>query len=218
MAGCAAGPDSAVPGGSVPSTSEGSDFELDAAWLDQGRMVGVVTWGSSTCIPQATDVTADGQSVSVTLEDVVGDQICTADYAPRASVVTLPAGVDPTQDVEVAVVFDSVTGDTVLEGNASLTGTPGDSTDYQPTAGWFDDGQLVLLTWGSSTCPPVVESAAVSGDVGTVTFAAQDGPCTMDMAPRATVLGFAEVGEVTDNFTLTLVGDDLDATLPVARG
>src|SRR5690349_11072801 len=32
---------------------DGDEQEVDAAWLDGGRMIGIVTQGSSTCIPVA---------------------------------------------------------------------------------------------------------------------------------------------------------------------
>ena len=47
--------------------------------------------------------------------------------------------------------------DTDLAGVPGLGG-PGSETDFEPSAGWTDqDGMFVLLTWGSSTCPPVVD-------------------------------------------------------------
>ena len=42
----------------------------------------------------------------------------------------LPAGVDPTKDVDFIVTLGDVTEDVELDGNASLTGTPGEATDY----------------------------------------------------------------------------------------
>ena len=64
-------------------------------------------------------------------------------------------------------------------------------TDYLPSAGWTDaDGQFVLLTWGSSSCAPVISEVAATGPAEvTVTFETHpaDQVCTMDMAPRATI-------------------------------
>ncbi|MGK0716700.1 hypothetical protein ACR5KS_11710 [Leucobacter sp. W1153] len=213
--GCTAAADSSEPAPSAPGVP-GGDLELDAAWLDEGRMVALVTWGSSSCVPVAETVTATGQTVSVTLDAGDPTRACTADYAARASVVVLPEGVDPTQDVELIITLGEASGDAELDGNPALAGVPGQPTDYAPSAGWFDDGSLVLLTWGSSTCPPVVESVEVTGSAGTVGFAAQDGPCTMDLVPRATVIGLGplEAG-AEDAFVLTLVGGGLDATLNV---
>lgn len=182
-------------------------------------MVAVVTVGSSTCIPVAEEVTADGQTVSITLSEGDPSQPCTMDLTERASLVALPDGVDPTQDVELTATLGSATGDVDLVGNPALTGLPGEPTTFEASAGWFDDGKLVLATWGSSTCLPVVESVEASGNAGTVSFAAQDGVCTMDMVPRATVIDFAGIGEVTqDAFVLTLVGDNLDGTVNVLAG
>ena len=85
-----------------------------------------MTYGSSGCAPTASDVTlqADG-SVAVTLEDPVGDVACTADYAPRATLVRIATGRDAADtafltvvsgradlvDVEVSAVADELPGD-----------------------------------------------------------------------------------------------------------
>ena len=53
-----------------------------------------------------------------------------------------------------------------VDADPDATATPGSSTEYQPSAGWFDDGGLVLLTWGSSSCAPVVESVEADGVFG----------------------------------------------------
>lgn len=190
-------------------------------------MFAVVTWGSSSCVPTVGAVTANGQTVSVELDDGDEDQACTEDLGPRASLGALPEGVDPTQDVELVVTLGDVTDDVDLDGNPAFTANaPG--TD--PSAGWFDDGSLVLLTWGSSTCTPIVEDVESSGRTGTVTFTTEDRVCTMDMAPRATIISFGDLdGDVDDDdsddddqdgdaFALTLVGDGLDATISVVEG
>ena len=49
-------------------------------------------------------------------------------------------------------------------------------------------------------------------DAITVTFKANEGACTMDMGPLLTVLGVSGEG---DDQALVLVGDNLDATLPI---
>lgn len=225
VAGCTAPPtpqapeSTDAPGGSGSQSGPDDDYDdIEAAWLDDGRTIAIVTWGSSSCVPMADTVTANGQTVEITLVDgTEAEKACTADMSARASVVALPAGVDPTKDVELRVTLGDITDDTSLDGNAALTGIPGEPTEYLPSAGWFDDEMLVLLTWGSSTCPPIIESVEASGSTGTVTFAGEDRVCTMDMAPRATVIGFdADVED--DAFVLTLVGDNLDGTLEVIEG
>ncbi len=233
LAGCASSPNSAEPGSSGSGTPGDSgsgapavdDLDLDAAWLDNGRAVALVTQGSSTCIPTAAEVEANGQTVTVQLDEGDPAQACTADLTARASIVSLPEGVDPTKDVELLVTLGELTGDTGLDGNAKLTGVPGEPTDYLPSAGWFDDDGLVLLTWGSSTCLPIVDSIEASGSAATITFVTEDRPCTMDMVPRATVIEFGELAEDADDaddagvpFALTLVGDNLDASIEVLEG
>lgn len=221
-AGCAGTPAGTTPTSSgEPQQSSApaprTDDDFDAAWLDDGRMFAVVTTGSSTCVPQVDEVTASGQQVTVSLVDIDADAVCTADLAPRASVGVFPEGIDPTKDVELVVTYDGVTDDADLDGDPELTGIPGTSTEYTPSAGWFDDESLVLLSWGSSSCPPIVESVEGSGATGTVAFAADEEgkQCTMDMAPRATIVAFPDDAVEDDGFQLTLVGANLDTTIPV---
>jgi hypothetical protein len=66
LAGCASTASSAPS--STPTAGDDGEAQIDAAWLDDGRIIGLVTTGSSTCIPAADDATlqADG-SLAVTL-------------------------------------------------------------------------------------------------------------------------------------------------------
>lgn len=218
IAGCASAPGTDAPSNSpstAPTAGDDTVRRVEAALLDGGRMVAVVTGGSSTCIPQVEEVKAEGQRVSVILRD--GDaKVCTADMALRASVSALPEGVDPTQDITIHVSYKEAFVDVELDGDTAFTAAPGTQTDYAPSAGWYDDGGLVLLTWGSSGCPPVVESVEGAGTSGTVTFVTDESQmCTMDMAPRATLIAFDEDQVEDDGFILTLVGGGLDGEVAV---
>lgn len=205
-------------GGPQPDAPDSGALEVEAAWLDGGRAVAVVTRGSSTCVPTVADVTAKGQRVMVELEQAATDAVCTADYTARASLVTLPKGVTPAEDLTLEVTLGGASGRAELTGSAALDGVPGEPTEYQPSAGWFDDTGLVLLTWGSSSCPPVIDSAEANGGAGTVVFVTEDRLCTMDMGPRTTLVEFGDLERsATDNFVLTLVGDGFDAQIPVQQ-
>ena len=203
LAGCASNPASAPS--STPTTGDSTEVEIDAAWLDDGRIIGLVTTGSSTCIPAADEATlqADG-SLAVTLVEPDADTPCTRDLVPRVTLVEVPEGVDPSHDLAITVTGDGFTGSTDLEGVEGLAG--GGMTDYLPSAGWTDtDGQFVLLTWGSSSCVPVISEVAASGPAEvTVIFEtpAADQVCTMDMAPRATV---AVVGGLEEDSDVSLL-------------
>jgi hypothetical protein len=206
IAGCASSP-SAAPS-STTTTGDSTEVEIDAAWLDEGRIIGLVTTGSSTCIPAADEAAlqADG-SLAVTLVEPDADTACTRDLVPRVTLVEVPEGVDPSMDLAITVTGDGYSGSTDLEGVEGLAG--GGMTDYLPSAGWTDtDGQFVLLTWGSSSCAPVVSDVAASGPAEvTVTFETPpaDQVCTMDMAPRATV-AFVEGLEEDGDVSLVLAG------------
>ncbi|CAH0189704.1 hypothetical protein [Microbacterium foliorum] len=223
VAGCASGPVGTAPestgdpsGG--PGQSSGDSDDMEGTLLDDGRRFAVVTRGSSTCVPQVDQVDADGQTVSVTLADPAddGDRVCTDDLAPRASIGALPEGVNPTTEITLQVAYGDLRDDVDLDGDPSFSGVPGSPTEYLPTAGWVDDATLVLLTWGSSGCPPVVESVEVAGSAGTATFVTDDQQaCTMDMVPRATLIDLGDDAVDDDAFVLTLVGGGLDGTVDV---
>lgn len=215
LAACATGSGgtpSSAPSNSTDDDGDMDDMDLDAAWLDGGRMIGLVTLGSSTCIPMAEEATLDGGVLNVTLAEAEGDTACTQDLVPRVTLVGLPEGVDPEQNLEVNVTGDGVTGDTELDGVPGLS--PEGETDYLPTAGWTDaDGQFVILTWGSSSCAPVIENTeATSATEITVTFVTppDDQVCTMDMAPRGVVTSVLEVEDEDAEIFAILTGAEFD--------
>lgn len=211
LAGCASG--STPPAATPAATGDASALEVWAGWLDGGRAVAVVTQGSSSCVPTASavDLQADG-SVAVTLDNPTGDVVCTADYAPRASLVSLPAGVDATQKIALTVSLDGgAPGETVLSPYAGP-----EVADYAPSAGWVGDGMLAILTWGSSSCAPTVKDAVAGQTDIAVTFAdLPDGqPCTMDMAPRV-ALAHVDGATAASGMTATLSGGDAQFATPV---
>jgi len=223
LAGCATGTavDPGSDGQEVPGGGATTEIDVDAAWLDSGRMIGLITEGSSTCVPVAEEVTLESDgTLAVVLNE--GDETtpCTADYAPRVTLVDVPEGVDPTKDLEISVTGAGFEGDTELDGVPGLDATVGVG-DYLPSAGWTDvNGRYIAVTWGSSTCAPVVESSEVTGaDAVTLTFAAQpaDKPCTMDMVPRA-VIAIADGLADQPNAVLTLTGPDFPEAKTVILG
>jgi hypothetical protein len=173
------------------SASAPGTAAVGAAWLDAGKGSAVVSMGSSTCPPKAGDATASGQTVTVQFSLPSGKTACTADYAPRASYVALPAGVDPTKEVEI-VAKGALSGTVKL---AALPSTPAAGGENAPSAGWIEgaggselpNGSFAFATWGSSTCPPSVGSVTATGAAAVVVqlTAPSDAACTMDMVPRA---------------------------------
>ncbi len=114
------------------------------------------------------------------------DTACTSDLVPRVTLVGVPQDVDPAESLDIEVTGDEYFGQVELEGVEGLD--PSGETDYEPSAGWATaPGQFVILTWGSSTCIPVIEDVAATGPAE-VTVTYQTPPdnqaCTMDMVPR----------------------------------
>jgi hypothetical protein len=201
LAGCATG-----PGAASPSASSSSSGELGAAWLGGGETIGLVTFGSSSaaCVPTAGTTSYAGGVLTVALAGPPANTACTMDYTARATPVAAPAGIDPSKTVRV-VVTGAVQGETTLAGVSSMP-PGGGSFQGVPSAGWTGlPATLVLLTYGSSSCPPQIADASVTapGRI-TVTEAAlpADRACTADMAPRTTVV---EVPGTTTGTSYTLV-------------
>lgn len=187
------------------------DDDIEVAWLDDGRSFAVVTWGSS-CAPLAEDSTASGQTVAVTLVETE-PAACADSFAPRASLAGMPDGVDVTKDVEVMVTYGAVKDDADLD---RLPAAPTGESSQEPSAGWYDDDGIVLLTWGSSTCPPILSDVQSTDAGATVTFADEERVCTMDLAPRLTIVPVPDDERDDDlPFTLTLKGDGLDGQVEV---
>lgn len=216
LAGCANTPGAASTPTPTPTEEPSQEIELDATWLDGGRMIGLITQGSSTCVPAAGEVTVESDgTLAVALEDVDPDRPCTRDYVSRVTLVGLPEGVDPTKELEIRVTGAGIHGATDLDGEPALADTA--VPEYSPSAGWVDDDEIVVLTWGSSSCAPVVETVIVTDPATvTVTFVAPpaDQMCTMDMAPRA-VMVHAEGLDDDLAVTLTLTGGGTEFATPV---
>lgn len=213
LAGCASLEPAGPPVPSEQPTAEPSTDPV-ATWLDGGRGIALVTWGSSStaCTPTAGDVQADGQTITVAFVEPPADLMCTADFVPRATYIPVPKDVDPAQDVTLSFQGAGFDGRVPLYGNAELTGR---AAEGRPSAGWFAPDGIVLLTWGSSSCPPVVENIVDDKGGATVTFQTDATKmCTRDFVPRLTVLSVAVAADAAD-YTLHLSGDSLDGTVKV---
>ena len=218
LAGCAT-PSAGSPS-TEPSASETltPDPDLGAAWLDNGRLIGLVTLGSSTCVPGLADeATYEDGVLQVELAAPEGDKACTSDLVPRVTLVGVPEDVDPEEDLAIEVNGDDYYGEVELAGAAGLAA--GGETDYKPSAGWATtSGQFVLLTWGSSTCIPVIEDVAATGAAEvTVTFQEPkaDQVCTMDMVGQPQVAAVNDLEESSDVQLILTKGGFLGVTLPI---
>lgn len=219
LAGCASGGSAPAPTPtpSAPSSASAAG-DVAAAWLDGGSMIALLTWGSSSCKPMATDAAYADGTLKVALSDPATDQPCTRDLVMRGIPVVLPDGVDPSQDLTIVVTGDGYSGEAVLAGVAGLV--PGGGLDTGATsAGWTgEDGTFAILTWGSSSCPPQIGSAVLAK--GTITVTEADPPadriCTLDLGPRVTVVTVPGV-ESGASYDLVWTASGTSAeTIPIA--
>jgi len=200
-------PDATAPGETTPVEAAA----VEAAWLDGGTLIALVTRGSSSCVARIADepTVADGV-LDVSLTEDAGTA-CTRDLVPRPTLVPVPEGLDATRDLEISVT-GVATGTTLLRGLAAAEPEP----PFTPGAGWVNDSLVAILTFGSSSCIPVVETVAAQGDAIAVGFATPpaDQVCTLDVAPQLSLADVTGIGgsEVT---SLVLSGGGVAADGPV---
>jgi len=93
---------------------------------------------------------------------------------------------------------------------------PPSSAGGAPWAAWLEGGdELAVTLYGSSGCPPVVESLDVSKDNAVdvrVKKYPADRACTMDYVPHTTV--FRTPSELDRGAPVEFTADDLTFTLP----
>lgn len=183
--------------------------DVTAGWVGDG-MLGIVTHGSSTCPPTVVSVEPKGGAVDVVMTD--GEpRACTMDFRPRVTLAGMPEGVDLTKDLDVNIIYNTDL--------PTLTVGPSESADPadigKPSAGLVAPGVLGVVTYGSSTCVPTVESIDQKDALVTVTFATPpaDQACTKDLAPRVSTV---EVGELADGTEVSLPNAEGGAvTVPI---
>ncbi|PWC07159.1 hypothetical protein [Mycetocola zhujimingii] len=67
-----------------------TDTTIAATWLERGETFAIVTWGSSSCPPAASALTAEGSDrIAVTFAPSP-NEVCTADMAPTTHEFELP--------------------------------------------------------------------------------------------------------------------------------
>lgn len=220
LGGCATAPGAAP--GPAPTSGATGDSAPRAAWLDASALV-LQTAGEG-CAPSIADLSVGNQTIEVTLTRAVeGD--C-ADGAPstHGTYLGLPAGMDSSLPVTVEVrVDDGPVTEIEVPGLVDGELVPADRLPaHLPAVTWIGDGELAVLTWGSSTCVPRGGSVA-SGQGDTVSLSLDeptDRPCTMDLVPRVTFVAAAGV-PVFAPFTLTGYegenGDPVVLSAPAVR-
>lgn len=180
-----------------------------AAWLDASSLV-IATRSDDGCAPMISDIVAGDQRIDVTLSPGSGE--CEGEQpSVHGTYLGVPAGLDSSKPMTLAV--------TQLGGESTLIELPGlDAGEVAPAdrmppqlpaAAWIGDGELAVLTWGSSTCVP--SSGSVDGGVLTL-----DEPigevCTMDLVPRIT---FVPAAGMAADAVLTLSGHTDEDGAPV---
>ena len=100
----------------VRGLPDGVDVEFDpvdpqpfASWLDDRERFSVVTYGSSSCAPVPTSISAtDATTIAITFVPAKA-LVCTADLGPTTHVFDTPAATDTEALVTVNVLLDDET-------------------------------------------------------------------------------------------------------------
>lgn len=186
-------------------------------WLAEDRAtITIVSYGSSGCPYIATAISVvDDAELSIELRQGAA-YACTDDLAPRTHVLEVPEGwgdgdgpyaaqivrradaFGPSEPVLSTVVLwpVPVAGETIaietIRGVPDDMALPDDALDRgEPLAYWgADRATLRVITWGSSSCPPLVRSAVLRAPT-IIDVVLVPGPgeiCTSDFAPTTHVL------------------------------
>lgn len=176
-------------------------------WVAQeGDRFWLVTWGSGSCVFDATEVEAvDGTTVAVRFEQAPAEG-CTDDLAPRAHELAVPEElIGSLETAEVVLVESAFAGSGVESPTSEWTvdlvggwfGTvaetyetglasglpPGDPESFEPRV-LVRESVIALVTFGSSSCPALPTAASVEGDVLALTVEPRPAEvCTADMSP-----------------------------------
>ncbi|MGA6127046.1 MULTISPECIES: hypothetical protein [unclassified Microbacterium] len=198
----------AAPGGGADAVAPAP--RVDAGWLDGGATIGVVTYGGPMCTADVEDVRLEGGVVVVGLQRSA-EALCLDDA--RILEVPVPEGVDASTDQRVRVELEDVRTDIDLPAYAG-----GPVEAYAPSASWIGDRVIALRTWGSSSCPPVVEDTRVASPASVVVrfeTPPADQVCTMDMAPQLTLVQLDPDAVVDREATLSFGVLDAAETVPI---
>lgn len=116
----------------------------------------------------------------------------------------------------------SIASETVRGVPSGVTLTDAEQTGEQPVAVWTDNREtLTVVTWGSSSCPPVPTSLELeSAMLLNLTFAPpNDEVCTADFAPTSHVFNTPDgISFSAVQLAITLQqpeGDPIEVTVPV---
>lgn len=203
----------------------------------EGDRFWLVTWGSGSCVFDATEVEAlDGSTVAVRFEQAPAEA-CTDDLAPRAHELAVPEDlIGSLETAEVVLVESAFAGSGVESPSSEWTvdlvggwfGTlaetyepglaaglpPGDPESFDPRV-LLRESVIALVTFGSSSCPALPTAAAVEGDVLALTVEPRPAEvCTADMAPTTSF--FAAPPEFAADVVLTASVTLIDPPAPDA--
>ncbi|WP_040168255.1 hypothetical protein [Microbacterium gorillae] len=195
---------------STPSTSSVtvSVDQVQVSWLTTTSMVVILPAGS--CPLHIGDIVAGTQKLTVTFAAKSGAS-CAPTTAAQKYVLGVPAGVDTTKDLAVTIVTPEGKTDVTLSGLAGGEVIPEDrSIAPEPAASWVGPHTLAVLTYGSSSCAPT--GGAVADGVLTLKDPPADTACTMDLAPRVTLI---DAPDVAHDAKLTLAGSTTSGGSPV---
>lgn len=132
-------------------------------------------------------------------------------YGPEAS--STPPSETPSTSSEDGSM-ESIADD-VFTGLPEGVDTPADAGSGRPDAVWLEPGAtFAIITWGSSTCPPVARTLEQTGDSEiAIDFARNERmACTMDFVPTSHIFSVPE-GVQSPPLLITMTAEELEASV-----
>lgn len=194
LSGCsnAAAPQDTPTPTETDTASEAPD--LGVAWLAGGNAIALETFGSGSrdCYPNIGGFGVNGNEITVRIDPLPADQICTMDYRAQLSLIDLEASIselNTKKDVVVKVEYSDA-GKT-FEAGVLPAITVDAAQKTAPSAGWIDQNLIALLTYGTGTvdCWPIFAgTTAPNAAQGVLDVAFESsthtGACTADFRPQ----------------------------------
>ncbi|MTD12818.1 hypothetical protein GIS00_02515 [Nakamurella sp. YIM 132087] len=218
-----------------------NDSSVLAAWALHSDQLVVITFGSSSCpeLVRGISQTAPGE-LTLDTETVPDGNACTADLSPHTTLIDPPPNIGPAVPLTIVVGDQRIDVPARADGSGSIiseglgfpepgsvpTGMPMSFTD--PSAAkdvsieWSTkDGALVVVTFGSGTCPELVLQITQTGDnevtliIGNryqVAPTPTSYSCTADRVPYTTII--QPPAGIDAERPLAVVWDNERITLP----
>ena len=193
--------------GSTPREDEAALTDAAVGWLTVSTFA-LRTWDEH-CGPYVEDIRADGQKISLRLNDFPTADCTTASWR-HGLFVEVPSGVDASRTVDVVVTdpHGDVHG---LSLPGLETGETARGTAIEPTAAVapLEAGELAVLTW-SACLAAAAFVEPVGENLGQIRFEADESTCAGDIRPQVSIIDVPDFDDDAQWWMTTPDGETTD--------